>query len=122
VVPTAELRATPSTSPRTTGWQRDAARTWSRGPPGAPSPPRELALGAELRRLFGQSLKLRQLSAGGCNGCEADVNVLGTVVFDLGRFGIQFVAAPRHADGLLIQRAGHRQYASRVAQDLRRCP
>src|SRR5215470_17245915 len=70
--------------------------------PGAPSPPRELALGAELRRLFGRSLKLRQVSAGGCNGCEADVNVLGTVVFDLGRFGIQFVASPRHADGLLI--------------------
>ena len=42
------------------------------------------------------------MSAGGCNGCEADVNVLGTIVFDLGRFGIQFVASPRHADGLLI--------------------
>ena len=42
------------------------------------------------------------MSAGGCNGCEADVNVLNTVVFDLGRFGIQFVASPRHADGLLI--------------------
>ena len=42
------------------------------------------------------------VSAGGCNGCEADVNVLGTLVFDLGRFGIQFVASPRHADGLLI--------------------
>ena len=52
--------------------------------------------------LFGRSLKLRQVSAGGCNGCEADVNVLNTVVFDLGRFGIQFVASPRHADGLLI--------------------
>ncbi len=71
-------------------------------PPGAPAPARELALGAELRRLFGRSLKLRQVSAGGCNACEADVNVLGTVVFDLGRFGIQFVASPRHADGLLI--------------------
>jgi Ni,Fe-hydrogenase III small subunit/ferredoxin len=60
------------------------------------------ALGAELRRLFGRSLKLRVVSAGGCNGCEADVNVLGTIVFDLGRFGIQYVASPRHADGLLI--------------------
>jgi Ni,Fe-hydrogenase III small subunit len=47
-------------------------------------------------------LKLRQVSAGGCNACEADVNVLNTVVFDLGRFGVQFVASPRHADGLLI--------------------
>jgi Ni,Fe-hydrogenase III small subunit/NAD-dependent dihydropyrimidine dehydrogenase PreA subunit len=71
-------------------------------PPGAPPATRELALGAELRRLFGRSLKLRQVSAGGCNGCESDVNVLGTVVFDLARFGIQLVASPRHADGLLI--------------------
>jgi Ni,Fe-hydrogenase III small subunit/formate hydrogenlyase subunit 6/NADH:ubiquinone oxidoreductase subunit I len=60
------------------------------------------ALDGEARRLFGRSLKLRQVSAGGCNGCEADVAVLNTVVFDLGRFGIQFVASPRHADGLLI--------------------
>ena len=54
------------------------------------------------RKLFGRSLKLRQVSAGGCNACEADCNVLNTVVFDLGRFGIQFVASPRHADGVLI--------------------
>ena len=60
------------------------------------------ALDERTRRIFGRSLKLRQVSAGGCNGCEADVNVLNTVVFDLGRFGIQFVASPRHADGLLI--------------------
>jgi Ni,Fe-hydrogenase III small subunit/NAD-dependent dihydropyrimidine dehydrogenase PreA subunit len=63
---------------------------------------RVAALEKETRRLFGRSLKLRQVSAGGCNGCEADVNVLNTIVFDLGRFGIQFVASPRHADGLLI--------------------
>jgi Ni,Fe-hydrogenase III small subunit/Pyruvate/2-oxoacid:ferredoxin oxidoreductase delta subunit len=60
------------------------------------------ALEQKTRKLFGRSLKLRQVSAGGCNGCEADVNVLNTVVFDLGRFGIQFVASPRHADGLLV--------------------
>ncbi len=60
------------------------------------------ALDEKSRRLFGRSLKLRQVSAGGCNGCEADLNVLSTVVFDLGRFGIQFVASPRHADGLVI--------------------
>lgn len=59
-------------------------------------------LDAKLLALFGRSLKLRQVSAAGCNGCEADTNVLNTVVFDLGRFGIQFVASPRHADGLLI--------------------
>jgi Ni,Fe-hydrogenase III small subunit/NAD-dependent dihydropyrimidine dehydrogenase PreA subunit len=63
---------------------------------------RTQALDEAMRRLFRRSLKLRQVSAGGCNGCEADVNVLGTVVFDLGRFGIQYVASPRHADGLLI--------------------
>jgi Ni,Fe-hydrogenase III small subunit/NAD-dependent dihydropyrimidine dehydrogenase PreA subunit len=63
---------------------------------------RELVLANELLRLFGRSLKLRVVSAGGCNGCEADVNVLGTIVFDLGRFGIQYVASPRHADGILI--------------------
>jgi Ni,Fe-hydrogenase III small subunit len=60
------------------------------------------ALGAELRRLLGRSLRLRQVSAGGCNACEADANVLTTVGWDIGRFGIQFVASPRHADGLLV--------------------
>lgn len=60
------------------------------------------ALDEHMRRLFGRSLRLRQVSAGGCNGCELDINVLGTIVFDLGRFGIQVVASPRHADGLLV--------------------
>jgi Ni,Fe-hydrogenase III small subunit/NAD-dependent dihydropyrimidine dehydrogenase PreA subunit len=60
------------------------------------------ALDERLRRLFGRSLKLRQVSAGGCNACEADINVLTTLNFDLGRFGIQIVASPRHADGLII--------------------
>jgi Ni,Fe-hydrogenase III small subunit/ferredoxin len=63
---------------------------------------KKAALDEKMRRLFGRSLKLRQVSAGGCNGCEADINVLSTIVFDLGRFGIQVVASPRHADGLLI--------------------
>jgi len=60
------------------------------------------ALNAKLMKLFGRSLKLRQVSAGGCNACEADVNVLNTAGWDLSRFGIQIVASPRHADGLLI--------------------
>jgi Ni,Fe-hydrogenase III small subunit/Pyruvate/2-oxoacid:ferredoxin oxidoreductase delta subunit len=69
-----------------------------------PADPIQLAqaLEAKLLKLFGRSLKLRQVSAGGCNACEADVNVLQTVGWDLGRFGIQIVASPRHADGLLI--------------------
>jgi Ni,Fe-hydrogenase III small subunit len=70
--------------------------------PSLPTDERAVALDHQLRRLFGRSLKLRQVSAGGCNGCESDINVLGTIVFDLSRFGIQFVASPRHADGLLI--------------------
>jgi Ni,Fe-hydrogenase III small subunit/formate hydrogenlyase subunit 6/NADH:ubiquinone oxidoreductase subunit I len=60
------------------------------------------ALGRDLMRVLGRSLKLRVVSAGGCNGCEVDVNVLGTLAWDAGRFGIQFVASPRHADGLVI--------------------
>ncbi len=59
-------------------------------------------LDTRLRKLFGRSLKLRVVSAGDCNACGADVNVLGTIGWDLGRFGIQYVASPRHADGLLI--------------------
>jgi Ni,Fe-hydrogenase III small subunit len=60
------------------------------------------ALDEALRKLLGRSLKLRQVSAGGCNACEADSNVLTTVGWDLSRFGIKFVASPRHADGLLV--------------------
>lgn len=56
----------------------------------------------KMMKVLGRSLKLRQVSAGGCNACEADVNVLNTVVFDLGRFGVQVVASPRHADGVLV--------------------
>lgn len=59
-------------------------------------------LNREMMRLFGRSLKLRVVSAAGCNGCEVDVNVLGTLAWDLGRFGIQVVAAPRHADAVLV--------------------
>ena len=72
------------------------------GSPGAEEVRLAAALDAKLRKLFGRSLRLRQVSAGGCNACEADTNVLGTIGWDLGRFGIQFVASPRHADGLLI--------------------
>ena len=53
-------------------------------------------------KMFGRSIQFRQVSAGGCNGCEVDINVLTTVVFDLSRFGIKIVASPRHSDGLLI--------------------
>ena len=60
------------------------------------------SLDEKSHQLFGRSLQLRVVSAGGCGACEADINVLGTVVFDLGRFGIHIVASPRHADGLIV--------------------
>lgn len=54
------------------------------------------------KNIFSRSFKLREISAAGCNACEADTNVLGTLVYDLGKFGISFVASPRHADGIVV--------------------
>lgn len=70
----------------------------------SPSGEIELAnkLNAEMERLFKRSLRLRSVVAGSCGGCEAELVALGNVVFDLSRFGIQFVASPRHADGIVI--------------------
>jgi Ni,Fe-hydrogenase III small subunit/NAD-dependent dihydropyrimidine dehydrogenase PreA subunit len=65
----------------------------------APDPVR---VSAELKLRFGRSLKLRSVSAGGCNGCELEVNALSNVNFDIGRYGIDIVASPRHADGLVL--------------------
>lgn len=56
----------------------------------------------EIKKVFGRSLKLRQVSAAGCNGCEMELNACSNVNFDMGRFGIDFVASPRHADGIVI--------------------
>jgi Ni,Fe-hydrogenase III small subunit len=56
----------------------------------------------EIHKLFGRSLKLRQVSAGGDNSCEWELNASNNVQFDLSRFGIEFVASPRHADGIAI--------------------
>ena len=64
--------------------------------------PRVEALEGRMRSLFGRSLRLRSVSAGSCNGCEAELVALSNVVFDLARFGVQFVASPRHADGLVV--------------------
>jgi Ni,Fe-hydrogenase III small subunit/ferredoxin len=60
------------------------------------------ALEERSRKLFGRSLKLRQVSAAGCNGCEAELNATGNIQFDFSRFGVQFVASPRHADGIVV--------------------
>jgi Ni,Fe-hydrogenase III small subunit len=56
----------------------------------------------EIHKLFGRSLKLRQVSAGGDNSCEWELGAANNVQFDMGRFGIEFVASPRHADGIVI--------------------
>jgi Ni,Fe-hydrogenase III small subunit len=60
------------------------------------------ALDAQMRRILGRSLRLRSVVAGSCAGCEAELTALGNVVFDMARFGVQFVASPRHADGIVI--------------------
>lgn len=60
------------------------------------------ALDSHMRRLFGRSLRLRAVVAGSCAGCEGELAALSNVVFDIARLGIQFVASPRHADGIVI--------------------
>jgi Ni,Fe-hydrogenase III small subunit/Pyruvate/2-oxoacid:ferredoxin oxidoreductase delta subunit len=64
--------------------------------------PTPVETNAALQKLFGRSLKLRQVSAGGCNACELELNALANVNFDLQRFGIEWVASPRHADALVL--------------------
>lgn len=56
----------------------------------------------EIHNLLGRALRLREVCAAGCSACELDTNVLNTVGWDLSRFGIQFVASPRHADGVVV--------------------
>lgn len=60
------------------------------------------ALDAGARRRLGRSLSLRLVDAGSCNGCELELNAIGNPYYDLERFGLRFVASPRHADVLLI--------------------
>lgn len=72
------------------------------GAPGQELPRLAGPLDDSRRRLFARSLRLRQVSAGGNGAEEADLNVLGTIGWDITRFGIQFVASPRHADGLVV--------------------
>ncbi|HSB55407.1 MAG TPA: NADH-quinone oxidoreductase subunit NuoB [Gemmatimonadales bacterium] len=72
------------------------------------------ALESKTRALFGRSLRLRSVAAGSCNGCEAELVALGNVVFDMARFGVQFVASPRHADGLVLTGAVSRNMRDAV--------
>jgi Ni,Fe-hydrogenase III small subunit/ferredoxin-like protein FixX len=67
-----------------------------------PIPFRKDSVRQEIRKIFGRALKLRQISAGGDNSCEMELNAAGNVNFDMGRFGIEFHASPRHCDGIVI--------------------
>jgi Ni,Fe-hydrogenase III small subunit len=72
-------------------------------------PPRDASLGPvgeacrkEISRLFGKSLSIRMVDAGSCNGCELEMHAVNNGFYDIERFGIHFVASPRHADMLLV--------------------
>ena len=75
-----------------------------------PPPPKDDAMLAELatrvdraaRRKLGRSLSIREVDAGSCNGCELEIHALSNAFYDLERFGLHFVASPRHADVLMV--------------------
>ena len=73
-------------------------------PPAADEDVAKLAreVDAAARRRLGRSLAIRQVDAGSCNGCELEIHALGNAFYDLERFGLHFVASPRHADVLLV--------------------
>jgi Ni,Fe-hydrogenase III small subunit len=78
-----------------------------RGPLTEPAPaPDAAALAEQLNRAaqarLGRSLSIREVDAGSCNGCELEIHALNNVLYDLERFGLRFVASPRHADVLLV--------------------
>ena len=85
-------------------------RNLFRRPLTEPTPERDDGAVAELaasvdraaRRRLGRSLAIREVDAGSCNGCELEIHALGNPYYDLDRFGIRFVASPRHADVLLV--------------------
>jgi Ni,Fe-hydrogenase III small subunit len=75
----------------------------------APPPPDDAALAelagkldAAARRRLGRSLSIREVDAGSCNGCELEIHALNNAFYDLERFGLRFVASPRHADVLMV--------------------
>jgi Ni,Fe-hydrogenase III small subunit len=94
------------------------------GPATEPAPPLDTAMVAALaerleassRRRLGRGLRVRHLDAGSCNGCELELRMLDSVVYDLSRFGIAFVASPRHADVLLVTGPMARNMAEAAAR------
>src|SRR2546430_4916831 len=85
-------------------------RSFVQGPLTEPAPPPDDAALAELaarlhqvsRKRLGRTLAIREVDAGSCNGCELEIHALGNMLYDLERFGLRFVASPRHADVLLV--------------------
>ena len=85
-------------------------RNLMRGPLTEPAPAADDAALAELaarvniaaRARLGRTLSIREVDAGSCNGCELEIHALNNVLYDLERFGLRFVASPRHADVLLV--------------------
>ena len=80
------------------------------------------ALEERARKLFARSLRLRSVVAGSCNGCESELVALGNVVFDMARFGVQFVASPRHADGVVVTGAVNRNMRGALEQTYEAVP
>src|SRR6266516_3098768 len=77
-----------------------ATEPWSLADPAVA--PIAVALEARIRRLLGRALAIREVDAGSCNGCEIEISGLTGPVYDMERFGMHFVASPRHADMLLV--------------------
>ena len=90
--------------------RRTLFESLTHGPLTEPPPMRDDAALAELarsveraaRRRLGRSLAIREVDAGSCNGCELEIHALNNAFYDLERFGLRFVASPRHADVLLV--------------------
>jgi Ni,Fe-hydrogenase III small subunit len=90
--------------------RRTLFESLTRGPLTEPAPRPQNSGIAELaaavqrsaRRRLGRSLAIRQVDAGSCNGCELEIHALNNAFYDLERFGLRFVASPRHADVLLV--------------------
>src|SRR5258706_6038518 len=85
-------------------------KNFCHGPLTEPAPPADEAALAELaarvssaaRARLGRTLSIREVDAGPCSGCELEIHALNNVLYDLERFGLRFVASPRHADVLLV--------------------
>ncbi len=80
------------------------------------------ATAKEIRKLIGRALNIREVDAGSCNGCEAEIIALTNPYYDLERFGIHFVASPKHADMLLVTGPVTRNMAEAVRQTYEATP